>query len=84
MMLQGLVIMVVGVGMVVSFLGLLVLIMQLSSRIIPRFNHILPDEGPRVKTRKATQGNALNTHTSNEEEIAVAIAAAFACQQGRK
>ena len=72
-MLQGLILMVVGVGIVSGFLGLLVVILTLSSKIIPRFNHILPDEQPKVKTQKS--------NASPDAEIAVAIAAAMLRQR---
>ncbi len=75
MLLQGLILMVVGVGLVSWFLGLLVVILTLSSKIIPRFNHILPDEQPKVKAQKS--------NTSPDAEIAVAIAAAILRQRER-
>lgn len=77
MLLQGLILMVTGVALVMLFLGLLVAIMSLSARILPRFNHILPDEQPRVKKHIA-KGTKAQTH---DEEIAVAIAAVSAHQQ---
>jgi sodium pump decarboxylase gamma subunit len=83
MLLQGLVIMVVGVVMVVGFLSLLVAVLTLSAKIIPRFNHILPDEEPRVRTRKPGTGHAAKQDASNDNEIAVAIAAAAAHQRDR-
>ncbi len=76
MLLQGLILMVVGVGIVSGFLGLLVVILTLSSKIIPRFNHILPDEQPKVKAQKAQKSDA-----SPDAEIAVAIAAAMLRQR---
>jgi sodium pump decarboxylase gamma subunit len=72
-MLQGLILMVVGVGIVSGFLGLLVVILTLSSKIIPRFNHILPDEQSKVKAQKS--------NASPDAEIAVAIAAAMLRQR---
>ena len=77
MLLQGLVIMVVGVSMVVGFLGLLVGILLLSAKIIPRFNHILPDDAPRVRTHKSKE-KAHRTHDTADADIAVAIAAVTA------
>ena len=76
MLLQGLILMAVGVGTVVGFLGLLVMILTLSSKIIPRFNHILPDEQPKVKAQKAQKSDV-----SPDAEIAVAIAAAMLRQR---
>lgn len=78
MLLQGLVIMVVGVSMVVGFLSLLVVVLTLSAKIIPRFNHILPDEGPKIRTRKPRKGHAPKQDASKDDEIAVAIAALIA------
>lgn len=77
MLIQGLILMVTGVLLVMLFLGLLVAILSLSARILPRFNHILPDEQPRVKTRIAKSPKA----HAHDEEIAVAIAAVTAHQQ---
>ncbi len=78
MLMQGLVLLVVGVGIVFLFLSLLVCILSLSAKIIPKFNYILPDEQPRAKAQKAKTSG---TKSSPEEEIAVAIAAAVAHQQ---
>ncbi len=75
MLLQGLVIMVVGVGMVVGFLGLLVGILLLNAKIIPRFNHILPDEPPKSRAQRA---RAHHVHETSDADIAVAIAAVSA------
>ena len=66
MLLQGLILMVVGVFIVSGFLGLLVVILTLSSKIIPRFNHILPDEQPKLRVQKAalyihSKSNCKNT-----------------------
>ncbi len=68
---QGLVMLIAGMGIVFSFLVVLVFVMALSAKIIPRFNHILPDPEPRKKaTRQAS--------SSSDAEIAVAIAVAVA------
>ena len=82
MVLQGIVLLIAGVSIVFLFLSLLVAVLSLSAKIIPRFNHILPDEEPRVKTRK-TQHLGPKHGTSPDEEIAVAIAAAVAHQRCR-
>lgn len=83
MLLQGLVIMVVGVGMVVGFLSLLVGILLLSAKIIPRFNHILPDEAPRTRAPKAKvpKQHAHHGEDGSDAEVAVAIAAVMAHQR---
>ena len=83
MFLQGLVIMVVGVGMVVGFLSLLVCILLLSAKIIPQLNHILPDDEPRARAHK-TKSHKSKSHdigSVSETEIAVAIAAVEAHQR---
>lgn len=84
MVLQGLVLMVAGMGIVVAFLSLLVAVMMLSAKVVPRFNHILPDAHP---CEKARQSRVRKTTVCQEDEagdaaIAVAVAAAMACQRG--
>ena len=83
MLLQGLVIMVVGVGMVIGFLSLLVFILMLSAKIIPRFNHILPDEAPRTRTSKKHASKTAAHHAADASEAAIAavIAAVTAHQR---
>lgn len=49
---QGIVLLVAGMGIVYLFLALMVWVMNRFATIIPRFNHILPDEEPKKKTRK--------------------------------
>ena len=68
---QGLVLLVAGMGIVFAFLAVLVCVMSLSSKVIPRFNHILPDHEPRKKPVKKAA-------VSDDTEIAIAIAAAVA------
>jgi oxaloacetate decarboxylase gamma subunit len=72
---QGLVLLVSGMGIVFLFLSLLVCVMNLSSRIIPTFNHILPDEEPKKKSRPAPAAAAA---VHDDALVAVAIAAAVA------
>ncbi len=81
MFIQGLVLMVAGVSIVFLFLGLLIGVMTVSSKIIPRFNHILPDEEPKVKAKKARREHAPKQDASNDDEIVIAIAAAVAHQR---
>ncbi len=73
MLLQGLVLMVVGMGVVYAFLYLMVLIMRLISLVVPRFNHLLPDapapSPPRPDPRAAADGDV---------PVAIAVAAAAA------
>ena len=84
MLLQGLVLMIVGLFMVFSFLLLLVLILMACEKIIPRFSHILPDEPPKTKTSRAIQPGAPYSTRDSDERIAVAIAAAIAQSQMTK
>lgn len=52
-LMQGLVLLVAGMGIVYVFLALMVWVLNRFAVIIPRFNHILPDEEPKKKTRTA-------------------------------
>ncbi len=73
-LLQGLVLLVSGMGIVFLFLALLVWVMNRSAAIVPRFNHILPDDEPKKKMRPAAK-------VAGDDEtalIAIAIAAARA------
>jgi len=81
MVLQGLVILVVGLSMVFAFLLLLVLVLNLSGKIIPRFNHWLPDAHSRAKGKKHGSSHASESKQDGGEGVAIAIAAAFAQQQ---
>ena len=69
---QGVVLLISGMGIVFFFLAVQVAVTTLSAKVIPRFNHILPDEAPKKKpTPKATASN-------DDEAIAIAIAVARA------
>lgn len=69
---QGVVLLISGMGIVYFFLAVLVAVTTLSAKIIPRFNHILPDEAPKKKPApKAVASN-------DDEAIALAIAVARA------
>jgi len=68
---QGLVLLVAGMSIVFIFLSILVLVMNLSSKVIPKFNHILPDPAP--KKKPASKASA-----TDDTEIAIAIAVAAA------
>ena len=72
---QGLVLMVVGVSIVLLFLGVLVLVLKVSARIVPRFNHILPDNRPAEPVPMQAPAAAPPSH---DEAAAVAIAVAAA------
>ena len=72
-LLQGLVLLASGMGIVFLFLSLLVWVMNRSAAIVPRFNHILPDDEPKKKARPAAQ------HAAHDDVvIAVAVAAVTA------
>lgn len=68
-LLQGLVLLVAGMGIVFAFLALLVFIMNGSAKIVPHFNSILPDEAPKKKS-------APRAAASDDATIALAIAVA--------
>ncbi len=78
MLLQGLVLMVVGLFMVFSFLLLLVFLMMACEKIIPRFSHILPDEPAVSKGRRPAPSGPATPTRDTDEQIAVAIAVATA------
>ena len=69
---QGLVLLVAGMGIVYVFLALLVWVMNRSATIVPRFNHILPDEEPKKRARPAARVD------DDAVLVAIAIAAARA------
>ena len=75
--LQGLVLLVAGMGIVYLFLALLVWVMNHSARIVQRFNHILPDEAPR-KRKAAHHKEPIAQAGADEVKIAIAIASAAA------
>ena len=69
---QGLVLMAAGMVIVYVFLYVLVLVVRLTARIVPQFNHILPDVAPKAPARPAVVPTAANDHSA----IAAVIAAA--------
>jgi sodium pump decarboxylase gamma subunit len=69
------VLLVAGMGIVFLFLLLLVFVMSHSSKLVVRFNHILPDDEPKKKSRPAA--------TVKSDDTAVAIAVAVAVAQAR-
>ncbi|MBP5509677.1 MAG: OadG family protein [Kiritimatiellae bacterium] len=68
MLAQGLVLLVAGMGIVFSFLLVLVISMSVMAKIVPRFNYILPDEEPKKKPAPAA---------SDDSAVALAIAVAL-------
>lgn len=69
---QGLVLLAAGTGIVYVFLALLVWVMNRSTTIVSRFNHILPDEEPKKRTRPVARAD------DDTVLIAIAVAAAQA------
>ncbi len=55
---QGLVLMVAGMGIVYVFLYVLILISEWASRLVSKFDYLVPDEAPRKKTRAAAPAPA--------------------------
>ena len=73
-LMQGLVLLAAGMGIVYLYLMLLVWVMNRSAALVVRFNHILPDEAPKKKARPAKHPVA----HPDEALVAVAVAAANA------
>lgn len=69
---QGLVLLAAGMGIVYVFLALLVWVMNRSATVVSRFNHILPDEEPKKRTRPVARAD------DDTVLIAIAVAAAQA------
>jgi len=67
---QGIVLLVAGMGIVYLFLSLMVWVMNRFASIIPRFNHILPDEEPKKKTRKPAKPSTTQ-HASHLAAVAI-------------
>lgn len=70
--LQGLILLLVGMTIVYIFLWVLVIVMNQATKFVNKFNYILPDEEPKKKPRPAP------TVKADESLIAVAIAGAVA------
>ena len=68
---QGVVLLVSGMGIVFIFLVILVLVTTGASKIVPKFNHILPDEAPKKKPAPAAA-------KATDDDLAVALAIAVA------
>ena len=67
---QGLVLLVSGMGIVFIFLAILVLVTTGASKVIPKFNYILPDEAPKKKPAPAPK--------ATDDDLAIALAIAVA------
>lgn len=74
LMVQGLLILTAGMGLVIVFLLTMILVMSLNAIIVPKFNYLLPD--PVV--RKAAVAPVV---AAGSADVAVAIAAAVARQR---
>ncbi len=68
---EGFVLLVVGMGTVMLFLSLMVMVMQGTSRVLQRFTHLLPEQEVAKPKRPGPKNDDL-------EQIAVAIAVAKA------
>jgi sodium pump decarboxylase gamma subunit len=69
---QGFVLMVAGMSIVYVFLYVLVLAMRGIAIVVPRFNHLLPDDAPKTVKKPAAVAEA------DDAAVAVAIAAVVA------
>ena len=67
---QGVVLLVSGMGIVFIFLAILVLVTTGAAKVIPKFNHILPDEAPKKKPAPAAK--------PTDDDLAIALAIAVA------
>ena len=67
-MLQGLVLMAAGMGIVYVFLTVLIHVAKYSSAFVARFDHVLPQDAPKKAPAKAV---------SDDADIALAIAVAL-------
>ena len=74
LMVQGLLILTAGMGLVIVFLLTMILVMNASAIIVPKFNYLLPDP---VARKVAT----VPVVAAGSADVAVAIAAAAARQR---
>lgn len=68
-LLQGLVLMLAGMGIVFAFLAVLIVMTSTSMKGIARFDHILPQDAPKKKPAASAP--------NDDENIALAIAVAL-------
>ncbi len=71
---DGIVIMLIGMGVVFLFLVIMVYVMDWTSKLVLKLNEIFPEEIPEEKTVRKKVGN-------NDGDVALAIA--IACAQRR-
>lgn len=69
LILQGGLILCAGMGLVLTFLFLLIGVMKLQALVVPRFNHLMPEEAPAKKPVKKAADDL--------SAVALAIAAAL-------
>lgn len=67
---SGLILLVAGIGIVFLFLGLLVVVTNVTMRFFARFNYLIPDTTPKPKAK------AKPAAASDDAAIALAIAVA--------
>jgi sodium pump decarboxylase gamma subunit len=70
MMFQGLMLMFVGMGIVIAFLSIIVLLLSFSRSVARHFDHLLPDDAPAAPRAAATP-------LDEETALAIAIAVAY-------
>ena len=73
-LMQGLVLLVAGMGIVYLFLILLVWVMNRATTIVAHFNYILPDDEPKKKSRPAHMA-------AQHDDAAIAVAVAVAANR---
>ncbi|MBQ2611563.1 OadG family protein [bacterium] len=69
---QGIAVMCIGMGTVLTFLCILIFSMHVMSKIISRLNEIFPEVVPQV-----TSSSVNSTNSTEDEEVALAIASAM-------
>ena len=69
-LLQGLVLMVAGMGIVFVFLAVLIVVAKYASAFVAKFDDIIPQEAPKKAPKKAVA-------TNEDADIALAIAVAL-------
>jgi len=64
------------------FLSLLVAVLALGAKVIPRFDHLLPDDAPKARKSSGSSSAKKGLATDEGAVIAAAIAAAVARSRG--
>jgi len=70
MLIQGVILMVAGMGVVLAFLSVMVLLMSCSRPLVRHIDHLLPDDAPPAPVEPATD--------ADEPDAALALAIAVA------